>query len=238
MQTGGSKEAFSGPAFLRIGNWPRRIPNRRRANREIFNPYKQPVQKEGSILSWLPRVFQAPLRHEDRFTALVRPHISAMYRMAYRWTQNRDEAEDLVQDVLTRMIPRLEELAAVEKLKPWLIKVMYRRYVDLYRRSVNSPIDANIDWHSDDNLFEERIADTRHDIERLELQRALNQAMECLDDYQRDVIFLHDVEGHSALDVADILDISVGTVKSRLHRARKKLKTALEVGTFTASEAC
>lgn len=161
-----------------------------------------------------------------------------MYRMAYRWTQNRDEAEDLVQDVLTRLIPRVEELARVEKLKPWLIKVSYRRYVDLYRRSANSPIDANVDWHSDDSLFEGRIANTRHDIERLELQRALNQAMECLDDYQRDVVFLHDVEGYSALDVADILDISVGTVKSRLHRARKKLKTVLEAGTFTASEAC
>ncbi|MCW8194797.1 RNA polymerase sigma factor [Proteobacteria bacterium 005FR1] len=189
-------------------------------------------------MTWLTRVFQAPLRREDRFTALVRPHIGLMYRMAYRWTQNRDEAEDLVQDVLTRLIPRLDELAAVDKLQPWLIKVLYRRYVDLYRRKVNSPIDASTDWHSDDRFFEEMTADSSQDSERLELQRALNQAMEHLDDHQRDVILLHDVEGHSALDVADILDISVGTVKSRLHRGRKRLKAVLEAGTLVASKAC
>jgi RNA polymerase sigma-70 factor (ECF subfamily) len=189
-------------------------------------------------LSWVSRILQAPLRREDRFTALVRPHLNVMYRMAYRWTQNADEAEDLVQDVLTRLIPRLDELAAVEKLKPWLIKVLYRRYVDLYRRKLSSPIDHESDWNSDDSLFDERFADTQQDLERLELQRALNRAMETLDEHQRDVILLHDVEGHSALDVADILEISVGTVKSRLHRGRKKLKSALEAGTYLASEAC
>lgn len=180
-------------------------------------------------MSLLPRIFQAPLRREDQFTALVRPHISAMYRMAYRWTQNREEAEDLVQDVLTRLVTRLDELTRVEKLKPWLIKVLYRRYVDLYRRRVNSPVDHDYDWHSDESPFEEQAVDSEDAFARLDLQRTLSRALETLDDNQRDTVLLHDVEGHSALDVADILEISVGTVKSRLHRARKKLKVALEV---------
>lgn len=185
-------------------------------------------------MSLLPRIFQVPLRREDTFTALVRPHISAMYRMAYRWTQNGEEAEDLVQDVLTRMVPRLDELTRVEKLKPWLIKILYRRYVDLYRRRVNSPVDHDYDWHSDEGLFEPETAG-RDDYERADLQRTLNKALETLDDNQRDVVLLHDVEGHTALDVADILEINVGTVKSRLHRARQKLKTALEVEPFRPS---
>lgn len=185
-------------------------------------------------MSWLPTVFQLPLRHEDRFTALVRPHIGAMYRMAYRWTQNREEAEDLVQDVLTRLVDRVDQLARVEKLKPWLIKVLYNRYVDLYRRKVNSPVDSDAHWQTDPQLFDELATDGEDSYERLDLQRALSHALETLDDDHRDLVLLHDVEGHTALDVADILDINVGTVKSRLHRARKKLKTALGGGTFDA----
>lgn len=179
-------------------------------------------------MSFLPAVFQAPQRREDQFTALVRPHVNAMYRMAYRWTQNRHEAEDLVQDVMTRLVTRLDELTRVEKLKPWLIKILYRRYVDLYRRRMNSPVDHDYDWRSDEDVFEQQ-AVAPDDYERLDLQRTLNQAMETLDDHQRDVVLLHDVEGHSALDVAEILEINVGTVKSRLHRARTKLKLALEM---------
>ncbi|MEX1033784.1 MAG: RNA polymerase sigma factor [Cellvibrionaceae bacterium] len=186
-------------------------------------------------MSWVPSIFQAPLRHEDRFTALVRPHIGAMYRMAYRWTQNRDEAEDLVQDVLTRLVTRLDELTRVEKLTPWLITVLYRRYVDLYRRRMNSPVDHDSDWRSDLGLFHEQMVDTKDNFEQLDLQRTLSRAMETLDGNQRDVVLLHDVEGYSAVDVADILDISVGTVKSRLHRARNKLKTALEAEPFKPS---
>ena len=70
------------------------------------------------------------------------------------------------------------------------------------------------------------------DIRRLELQRDLVRAMEGLSDEQRDVILLHDAEGYSAAEVASILDISAGTVKSRLHRARAHLKNFLGEGTF------
>lgn len=189
-------------------------------------------------MTGLPRIFRLPLRREDQFTAMVRPHIGLMYRMAYRWTQNRDEAEDLVQDVLTRLVNRMHELSRVEKLSPWLVKVLYRRYVDLYRRQAKSPIDSDFNWHSDDPLYQEQLVDTHDRLHRLELQRVLNQALATLDDDQRDVVLLHDVEGHSVLDVADILDISVGTVKSRLHRARKKLKFSLRPGTFRTLQAC
>ncbi|MCW8126060.1 RNA polymerase sigma factor [Microbulbifer halophilus] len=182
--------------------------------------------------------FRGRAAPQDRFTALVRPHLRLMYRMAYRWTQNSAEAEDLVQDVLTRLFPRLEELAAVDKPGPWLVKVLYRRHVDLYRRRVSSPIDDSVHWDSDDAFFRERLIDERDDYRRLELQRTLNRALEGLDEGWRDVVLLHDVEGHTALEVAEILEINVGTVKSRLHRARKKLRIALQPGTIERSYAC
>lgn len=186
----------------------------------------------------LMQFFRGGAGPEDRFTALVRPHLRLMYRMAYRWTQNPAEAEDLVQDVLTHLFPRLEELAAVEKLGPWLVKVLYRRYVDLYRRRASSPIDESASWDSDDTIFRERMLDEGDSYRQLGLQRALNRALAELDDGWRDVVLLHDVEGYTALEIAEILEINVGTVKSRLHRARKKLKTALQPGTIESSYAC
>lgn len=182
----------------------------------------------------LMQFFRGATATEDRFTALVRPHLRLMYRMAYRWTQDRSEAEDLVQDVLTRLFPKTEELEAVDKLGPWLVKVLYRRYVDLYRRRVSSPIDESISWEADDTFFQERLLEERNRYHQLDLQRALNRALALLDDGWRDVVLLHDVEGYTALEVAEILEINVGTVKSRLHRARKKLKAALKLGTIEA----
>lgn len=189
-------------------------------------------------MTGLIKIFRQRATPGDRFTALVRPHIHLMYRMAYRWTQNQAEAEDLVQDVLTRLFPRLEELVALDKPGPWLVKVLYRRYVDLYRRRLSSPIDESVSWSSDDDFFLRYQLDERDHYHQLELQWALNRALQELDDGWRDVVLLHDVEGYSALEVAEILEINVGTVKSRLHRARKKLKAALQLGTIESCHAC
>lgn len=186
----------------------------------------------------LIQIFRRRAAPGDRFTALVRPHIQLMYRMAYRWTQNQSEAEELVQDVLARLFPRLEELVALDKPGPWLVKVLYHRYVDLYRRRLNSPVDDSVSWSSDDAFFQGHLLDERNHFHQLELKRALNRALEELDDGWRDVVLLHDVEGYSALEVAEILEINVGTVKSRLHRARKKLKAALQLGTIEGCHAC
>ncbi|QEI13389.1 GMC oxidoreductase [Cellvibrio japonicus] len=79
---------------------------------------------------------------KDRFEALLRPHIELLYRMAYRWTGTQDRAEDLVQDVLVRLASRVEEMEAVEQLRPWLVRILYNRYVDDYRRQRLSPIDT------------------------------------------------------------------------------------------------
>ena len=180
-------------------------------------------------------IFKTPKDQETRFTELVKPHVDVMFRMAYRWTQQTQEAEDLVQDVLTRLVNRVNELERVDNLKPWLIKILYRRFVDLYRRELNNPIDSEHKWTGNEEVFEQALHNTSDesvDHERSDLQRLLLQALETLEDEQRDVVLLHDVEGYSAIEVADIMDISVGTVKSRLHRSRAKLKNYLEQGTI------
>lgn len=158
------------------------------------------------------------------YTALVRPHIAAMYRAAWRWTRNRETAEDLVQDVLVKLIDRIDEMRQVEQLRPWLIKIVYRCCVDYYRRESRSPvtagegIDAAVDGYDP--------------VELTARQQLLSAGLERLEPGQRDVILLHDVEGYTAVEVAEILEISAGTVKSRLHRGRRRLKKFIDEGTF------
>lgn len=173
----------------------------------------------------ITNLFRSP---QSRYTALVRPHINVLYRMAYRWTQSREEAEDLVQDVLVKLIDHLDEMQAVERLRPWLIKVLYHRYVDTYRRQSRSPVDSEHEWQADSQLLEEAAADDRDSYDQLEWRQALLRGLETLETAHRDVILLHDVEGYTALEIAEILDISTGTVKSRLHRGREKLKKFLQ----------
>ncbi|MCX2778245.1 RNA polymerase sigma factor [Microbulbifer thermotolerans] len=183
---------------------------------------------------WLARIFERCRSPEERFVALVSPHIRRMYRMAFRWTMNAAEAEDLVQDVLISLLPKVAQIEKVERLGPWLIKVLYRRFVDLYRSRQASPIDETVCVEGDE-FFAPTDCDN---YRRLELRRALNRALRSLDGPWRDIVLLHDVEGYSAIEVADILEINIGTVKSRLHRARKKLKKILAEETFSVSHAC
>ena len=69
-----------------------------------------------------------------RFDALVRPHLDAMYRFAYRLAGQQQDAEDLVQDVVVKLFPKLDELESVDQLRPWLNRVLYRQFIDQVRR--------------------------------------------------------------------------------------------------------
>ena len=62
------------------------------------------------------------------FEALIRPHVEPLYKLAYRFTNNAMEAEDLTQDLLVKLYPKVNELEKVEKLRPWLARVMYRMW--------------------------------------------------------------------------------------------------------------
>lgn len=177
------------------------------------------------------RFFRSRQTSRDRYQTLLRPHIEIMYRMAYRWTLSQHDAEDLVQDVLVRLATRVEEMEQVESLKPWLLRVLYNRYVDLYRRNKASPIADEL-AADDDEEGTAGLIDSHPDphdaFRQLESRQTIERALLTLDAEQRDVVLLHDMEGYTAEEVAEIMGTSIGTVKSRLHRAREKLKRALE----------
>ncbi|MES3008777.1 MAG: RNA polymerase sigma factor [Pseudomonadota bacterium] len=195
------------------------------------------------ILGTLVKLFRSAKAterlREHQFTELLRPHIELMYRMAYRWTRSEADAEDIVQDVLIRLADRVDEMLDIEQLRPWLIKCVYRRFVDLHRSHASNPLQAESSLFGTHAEMDDEApslaslqADARDDYAQLDDRDALLKALATLDDDQRDVILLHDAEGYSASEVAEILGENIGTIKSRLHRARNKLKIFLEAGTF------
>lgn len=168
-----------------------------------------------------------------QFEDCVRPHLKAMYRFAYRLTGHRDDAEDLVQDVLTKLYPKAEELLAVEQPGPWLNRVLYRHFIDLtrkYARQADRPASTMMSDEMSrdflDSLVGSGVEPDRHlDSERL--RQAMDKALFDLPPDQRSLLLLHDVDGWRQEDIAEVLDVAVGTVKSRLHRCRAGLKEKL-----------
>lgn len=154
------------------------------------------------------------------FAALVTPHLAALFRAAYRYTGNRQNAEDLVQDVCVRAYTHLDTLKALEQPKGWLLKIAYRVFVDGVRRRSRSPVRATAEDFdatraSDDPSPEDAV---EHDLTGRRLLAALGE----LERDQRALLALH-VEGYSLAELHDITNLSTDVLKARLYRARVRL---------------
>lgn len=159
----------------------------------------------------------------ERFDVLLRPHVPVLYRMAYRYTGSREDAEDLVQDLLTKLYPRTAEMERIEELKSWLVRSLYNAFIDRVRKQQRS-VEVSAD-EFDDTMV--RAADLEVEVLRSEQREALSQAVAELSPDHRAVVMLHLVEGYSLPELESILDIQIGTLKSRLHRAKAQLRGVL-----------
>jgi RNA polymerase sigma-70 factor, ECF subfamily len=175
----------------------------------------------------------------DSFARLFGPHIQNLYRTAYRWTQSQHSAEDLVQDLALRVMDRVEEMKSVERLLPWLITIMYRRFVDLHRRAVKSPVvygncmnNSDIALLKENEEAQEECNDPEWQLTLTRLRESLHEEIEKLDVGQKVAIMLYNAEGYTIKEIAEIMNTSEGTVKSRIHRARAHLKKFISMETF------
>lgn len=174
------------------------------------------------------------------FERVMRAHLPSLYRLAFRLTGNETDAEDLLQDLLLRLHDRAIKLAELDRPGTWLARVLYRLYVDEYRRTRLRPNPAadyrggnpgdeddpvtNAEAGSDSDP--ETLAERAHDNARLQ------RALDALPEEQRVVVLMHDVEGYRLTELCELIDVPVGTLKSRLHRARRSLRDLLTEGTF------
>lgn len=170
---------------------------------------------------------------KQAFDTLLLSHMDQLYRLAYRFCGNRDDAEDLVQDVLIKLYPRGEELLKIEQLGPWLARTLYNHFVDNVRRYQRNPVQL-VDSNDASSLDRGGLEDSPDHVfareQQLErLQILVNQ----LNPEQRSLLALHDMEGYTLPELVKMLDTPLGTLKSRLFRARNRLKELVKLdGTF------
>ncbi|MDK9558568.1 RNA polymerase sigma factor [Marinobacter sp. M216] len=169
-----------------------------------------------------------------RFERLVHPHLRPLHTFAYRLTGSQHDAEDLVQDVVTKLFPKVDELERVEDLRPWLHRVLYRQFVDNVRkRPAGREVSENALGPKDQQTpFLETLSGTEPDplthTDNDRRSAILHRLIGELQPDQRTLLLLHDSEGWRQEDIAEILDVPLGTIKSRLHRVRALLRTKLQ----------
>ena len=171
----------------------------------------------GNIISLLSRS-----KGSSSFETLLSPHLSNLYRQAYHYMGSVADAEDLLQDLLVHLYTRQDRLREVDNLPAWLNRCMYNRFVDGHRKQKRTP---------EHQLLDEQIADEgQAKAEGSYYHREILQSMEQLSKVQRAVVSMHDIEGFTLPELSEVMNIPVGTLKSHLHRGRKKLRTLLDAG--------
>jgi len=165
---------------------------------------------------------------QQRFDALLKPHLQQLYRLAYRLTSRREDAEDLLQDLLIKIYPRSKELAAVDNPLSWLSRVLLNQYIDTYRRQQRSPLVSVEDENRFYQLTENSDPQPDEVAERENTLQQLQSALQALSSDHRIVIMLHDVEGYTLEEIQQMQEVPLGTLKSRLSRARSQLQKNLK----------
>ena len=146
------------------------------------------------------------------------PHLRRYARMLVR---DRDKADDLVQDCLLRAVSRESYWQAGTNIRAWLFTILHNIYVNDVRKAVRRPVLVN----SDDHEF--GLAVRPDQFSRVQMSE-LDLALDTISEEQRHVLLLVGVEGMSYEEVASVLDVPIGTVRSRLHRARQALLKHLD----------
>ncbi|HEX3291794.1 MAG TPA: sigma-70 family RNA polymerase sigma factor [Gaiella sp.] len=168
------------------------------------------------------------VRFEEEALALA----DQVYRVARRFVSSREEAEDLVQDTYARAFRSWQSYTPGTNLRAWLLRILTNLNVDRGRRLQRRPDELPLEEH--DYYLANKVAETGGEqvldqdrvVERLS-QDSIVTALSSLPDDFRDVVVLVDIGDFSYADAAQILDIPIGTVMSRLHRGRRLLKSTL-----------
>lgn len=163
------------------------------------------------------------------FERLVRPHFDRLYRLAWRLAGQKAEAEDLFQELLVKAYGMLDDLVEKDDPGSWLSRVMYNLFIDEQRRFTRRRMQV-VEEGQLGGMGLEGFAGNENpvaDNERLDKIRRLDRALEQLSDEHRIVVLLHDTEGYKLKEIEELTGVPVGTVKSRLHRARARLREIL-----------
>jgi RNA polymerase sigma-70 factor (ECF subfamily) len=168
-----------------------------------------------------------------RFERDVMPLLNGLYSSALRMTRNPTDAEDLVQETVLRAYRGFAGFQEGTNLKAWLYRILTNSFINTYRKRQREPVtvegpDDIDEWYLYDRLGARSVEPSAESevLEQLP-DEDVQRALESLPEGFRMAVLLADVQGFSYKEIAEMLDIPIGTVMSRLHRGRKALEKAL-----------
>jgi RNA polymerase sigma-70 factor (ECF subfamily) len=153
---------------------------------------------------------------------LVRTYQSRIHALAYHYVGNAEEARDLTQDVFIRVYRALPRFEKTESFVPWMLRVARTTALDHLRRRKVRPPATDIPVEEMTSLADDRPGPHEH-MESASRKRLVYRAMQALGTIHREVLLLKEIQGLSLEEIAALLDLPVGTVKSRSNRARLEL---------------
>ncbi|MDQ3879177.1 MAG: sigma-70 family RNA polymerase sigma factor [Actinomycetota bacterium] len=169
-----------------------------------------------------------------RFQEDALPLLDSLYAGALRMTRNPADAEDLVQETMLRAYRSFDRFEAGTNLKAWLFRILTNAYINTYRKRQREPQKVSQDEIADFDLYQElKDHDPRWEAtpENIVLDGLVDtdiiEAIDDLPEQFRLAVVLSDIEGFSYAEMAEIMDVPMGTVMSRLHRGRKALQKRL-----------
>lgn len=159
------------------------------------------------------------------------PHIDSMYNFAYRLTFEEDESKDLVQDTYLKAFRFINSFERGTNAKAWLFRILKNSFINDFRKKSKQPSKVDYqeveNYYNSDDVDEKNTVDLRVETLKDMMGDEVTNALNALAVDFRTVIILCDLEGFTYEEMAKILDIPIGTVRSRLHRARNLLKEKL-----------
>jgi RNA polymerase sigma-70 factor (ECF subfamily) len=169
-------------------------------------------------------------KHQE-FERVALVHLHSLYNMALRFTRNAADAEDLLQDTYVRAFRFFDRYQPGTNAKAWLFKILRNGFINRYRKAQKRP--DEVDFSKIEEIFEslleprQRLPGPEEELLAGSLDGPIEEALRALPEEYRSVLLLAAVEGFSYREIATTLDCPMGTVMSRLHRARKHMKSRL-----------
>lgn len=170
----------------------------------------------------------------EAFEALIDRHGRRIYNIAYRMAGNDADAKDLTQEAFIRIFRAFRRINPDASLESWLYRIVSNLYIDMLRRrpkvrieSLDAPVLTPKGGEVQREVPDER-ADPAEEVLNTQLDAGVQRALLALSPDLRAVVVLSDIDGYSYEEIGTMLHVPVGTVKSRLHRARRTLQERLQ----------
>ena len=202
---------------------------------EFLNPSHMPIIQAQGTEEVHPDILLVNRAREgdvQAFEQLVKQYDRQVFRIAQHITQNREDAEDVVQDAFLKAYEKLEQFQGNSKFYTWLVRIAVNEaLMKLRRRKTSKTVSIDEDVETEEGSMPREVADWGPNPEQLygqsELGDILQKTIQGLPQSFRTVFVLRDIEGMSTEEAAEMLNLSVPAVKSRLLRARLQLRERL-----------